>query len=375
MANKKNKNRIVSFPMMGSIYIPVKAILEKMGAQVIVPPHNNKATLNLGVRNSLEGICLPYKLNLGNYIQALEKGANTLLMFQAPGTCRLGNYTKIASQTLTEMGYEFEMIIFDMYKDKLKGVFEKFSYAAGNDNFIKILKAFNLGFRKFYALDDIERKLLYLRPREIKKGSAENVYNKGLQEIDNAKTKKQLKKALKETLANFEDVEFNEKQYVPTIYLTGEFFIMLDPYSNMEIEKELGNLGVEVQRQIMFSDWLEHVLKPGLLYQKESHRKRAMKYAKKFITRAVGGECLESIGDAVYAARNNADGLIHISPFNCTPEVIAQNILSKVSEEEDIPVLSLVFDECTAKAGFITRLEAFVDLVKRKKFKKETLCN
>ena len=51
-------------------------------------------------------------------------------------------------------------------------------------------------------------------------------------------------------------------------------------------------------------------------------------------------------------------------------EIVSQNILSKVSKEEDIPVLTLVLDEQTGKAGYITRIEAFIDLIKRKQMKK-----
>ena len=50
-------------------------------------------------------------------------------------------------------------------------------------------------------------------------------------------------------------------------------------------------------------------------------------------------------------------------------EIVAQNILPKVSKQEDIPILELVLDEQTGKAGNITRIEAFIDLVKRKKLK------
>ena len=57
-------------------------------------------------------------------------------------------------------------------------------------------------------------------------------------------------------------------------------------------------------------------------------------------------------------------------PFSCMPEIVSQNILSKVSKEENIPVLTLVLDEQTGKAGYITRIEAFIDLVKRKQMKK-----
>ena len=89
--------------------------------------------------------------------------------------------------------------------------------------------------------------------------------------------------------------------------------------------------------------------------------------------RAIGGECIETIGDTVYAAKHGVDGVIHISPFSCMPEIVAQNILPKLSKNENIPVLSLILDEQTGRAGYITRIEAFVDLVKRKKMKKNTV--
>ena len=47
------------------------------------------------------------------------------------------------------------------------------------------------------------------------------------------------------------------------------------------------------------------------------------------------------------------------------------DILTKVSREEDIPVMTLVLDEQTGKAGYQTRIEAFIDLVKRKKMRQK----
>ena len=63
------------------------------------------------------------------------------------------------------------------------------------------------------------------------------------------------------------------------------------------------------------------------------------------------------------------DGLIHVSPFTCMPEIMSQNIFPKMREDIDIPILSLIMDEQTGKAGYLTRLEAFVDLMRRKKMK------
>ena len=51
-------------------------------------------------------------------------------------------------------------------------------------------------------------------------------------------------------------------------------------------------------------------------------------------------------------------------PFTCMPETIAKSILPQVSRDLGIPVLSLVIDEMTGRAGVATRLEAFTDLAR-----------
>lgn len=363
------KDRIIAWPRMGRIDIPLKALVQSLGAKVVIPPANSNEALELGVRNSIEGICLPYKLNLANYIMALNKGANTLMMFQAPGSCRLGNYTKMAQKTLKQMGYKFDMVIFDMYKSKMVQTLQAFWHVTHCLNPYCYYKGFSLGFNKLFAIDTAERLLFYTRPRELNKGDAEKCYHKWLRIADETNSVRKAKRLKKQVIEDFKKIPIDKDKKVPKVYLIGEFFVLLDPYTNQNIEKELGEMGVEVQRQIMFSDWLEHVLKPSIFYKKESHRERCVKYAKKYMKRAIGGECIETIGDTVYAAKHGIDGIIHISPFSCMPEIVAQNILPKVSKNENIPVLSLVLDEQTGKAGYITRIEAFIDLIKRRQQK------
>ena len=52
------------------------------------------------------------------------------------------------------------------------------------------------------------------------------------------------------------------------------------------------------------------------------------------------------------------------------PEIVTQNIFPKMRENCEIPILTLIMDEQTGKAGYITRLEAFTDLMRRRKRKK-----
>ena len=354
---------------MGNIDLALVALVSSLGVKIVEPPPNTNEALEIGVKNSIEGICLPYKLNLANYIMALEKGANTLMMFQAPGSCRFGNYTKMAQKTLKKLGYKFDMVVFDMYQSKMKQTLQAFWHVTRCMNPYRYYKGFSMGFNKAFAIDTAERLLFYTRPRELNKGDAERCYKKWYKIIRETNSVLGCKRLKKQVIEDFKQIPIDKKKIVPKVYLLGEFFVLLDPYANKEIEKTLGDLGVEVERQIFFSDWLEHVLKPSFLYKKESHRERCVRFAEKYMKRAIGGETIETVGDTVFASKNGIDGVIHIMPFSCMPEIVSQNILSKVSREEDIPVMSLVFDEQTGKAGYQTRIEAFIDLVKRKKMK------
>ena len=89
------------------------------------------------------------------------------------------------------------------------------------------------------------------------------------------------------------------------------------------------------------------------------------------LARDIGGDALECISDVAYANERGIDGIIHISPFTCMPEIMSQNIFPAMREDVDIPILPLIMDEQTGRAGYITRLEAFVDLMRRRKRKKE----
>ena len=51
---------------------------------------------------------MPFKYNLGNYIDALESGATILI--QAGGGCRYGYYAELQQQILKDLGYQFEFI-------------------------------------------------------------------------------------------------------------------------------------------------------------------------------------------------------------------------------------------------------------------------
>jgi len=128
------------------------------------------------------------------------------------------------------------------------------------------------------------------------------------------------------------------------------------------VENELGRLGVEVRRTTFVSGWTKFSLFLNPLGMNE--KKRIHKAAMPYLKRDIGGDGWESVGEKVLHAREY-DGLVHLAPFTCMPEIIAQNIMP--STKESIPVLTILCDEQMAKPGMLTRLEAFVDLLERKR--------
>lgn len=60
------------------------------------------------------------------------------------------------------------------------------------------------------------------------------------------------------------------------------------------------------------------------------------------------------------------DGVIFLTSFSCGPDALTAEIVSLHAQERGIPYMLLTVDEHTAEAGFVTRIEAFTDMLKRR---------
>ena len=79
-------------------------------------------------------------------------------------------------------------------------------------------------------------------------------------------------------------------------------------------------------------------------------------------------------GDLVYRAAlyllssRRVHGLIHVTAFGCGPDAMVGKYLEQaLRRHPEVPFLTLTVDEHTGEAGMATRIEAFVDMVRRPK--------
>ena len=72
---------------------------------------------------------------------------------------------------------------------------------------------------------------------------------------------------------------------------------------------------------------------------------------------------------AYYMLNNKVDGIIALSAFGCGPDSLMVDEIQYHASEKGLPMMHLTIDEHTGEAGFITRVEAFVDMLIRRKRK------
>ena len=357
----------IGMPHMGNLYIPFKAMFQRLGIDYVMPPMTNQRTLSLGVKYSPEGLCIPFKLTLGNLIEAAEMGADTLLMPGGYGICRLGYYAKIQKEILRDLGYHVEMVQLGISERKLLGLLGMIKRLSNDAPWSKIISSFRFGIAKMNALDNVERAVQKARAVEMEKGTANRLFAKAIGEIDRADDSVTVKKVQADYVARLGQIPRSDTRPL-VVGVTGEFYVVLEPFSNLDVERELGKLAVEVRRTTFTSEWTKFSLFLNPLGVNE--KDRIHKAASPYLKRDIGGDGWESVGEKVLHA-GKYDGLIHLAPFTCMPEIVAQNIMP--STRENMPVLTILCDEQVAKAGMLTRLEAFVDLLKYRRRHRERM--
>jgi predicted nucleotide-binding protein (sugar kinase/HSP70/actin superfamily) len=346
------------------MYIALQALMNGLQLEFVTPPPISKRTLELGIKYSPEFVCMPMKINLGNFIEALELGADTIVMGGGWGPCRFGYYAQIEREILQDLGYDFQMIVLEAPDSKVKLLIKQLQSLGQNVSFLQALRSIKFAWDKMAAVEQVEKGLEYYLPRTLKPGEAERIYEQGLTEIIAAADGRRSNQIARQTVQKMQLLQMKLTEPL-IIGLVGEVYTVLEPVANYEIIKVLGRLGAEVRRTIYMTDWVNDHLLGG--HVKSSTRGQELDCARPYLNYWVGGHGQETIGASVVMARQGCDGIIQIGPLTCMPEIVAQTILPRVSEKEGVPCMTLWFDELTGTAGIQTRLEAFIDMVSRRK--------
>jgi len=355
----------ITFPHIGNAHIAIKSLLQGLNLEVIPPPPITKKTLELGIKYSPEFACMPLKINMGNFIEALDLGADTILMAGGWGPCRFGYYAQVQRDILLDMGYNFQMVVLEAPDSKFSGFVKQLKSLGNNVTLWQAIKAIRFAWFKLCSIEKIEKLYEYYLPRVVDKDEADCIINQALLDMDKATSKSQINECMNKLELDFKKLKKHNQPMVK-IGIVGEIYTVLEPSTNYNIVSYLGRLNTETIRCIYTSDWLNDHICRGWL--KKSNHKQIISKARPYINYWVGGHGRETVGYTVDLAGKYCDGVIQIGPLTCMPEIIAQSVLGHVSEKEDIPCMTLYFDQHAGTAGVYTRLEAYIDMLHRKRF-------
>lgn len=312
-------------------------------------------------------MCLPFKVFIGNYIESIEQGADTIIITGSCGPCRFGLYSLIQEDILKDLGYDVDLIVIDSLREGYREFWSTIRKITKANSIMDLYKSSRLALDLIKRADNLSQKSNEIRAYAVNKGQVNHIMDNYLKTSIEIHGAAQLIDLINRTDEELSNVELLNNYEPIKIGIIGEIYTIIEPFVNLEIERKLGELGVLVDKSLTPTKWLEHhvINYPfGSEYENTKY-----KLAEPYLKTPVGGHGRETLGSAIHYKNLDYDGVIQILPLNCMPEIVAKSILKNISKDLDFPIMTLVVDEMTGEAGFITRLEAFVDLLSKRREK------
>lgn len=319
-------------------------------------PKATKRTMELGIQSSSDYVCTPFKHMMGDWIEALELGADILV--QVGGPCRLGYYGEMQEQILRDMGYEFTMLNFS------HGIEQ--GYIGWGREVLKMVNpdiAIPHGVKQLLAcghmltlLDQARDFYMANGGFELTRGDFRRAWENLMDAMRAATTRDDIDEAYRAGLEEMRAIPLDKPADPVRIGIVGELYTAIDENSNLGLDEKLMDMGVEVHRTLNFSNRYTH-------YNEENMRRTVAEYC----AYDMGPTSTMTLAAAKKYAEMGFDGLVHAKCAGCTPEIDCIPVLQRISEDLRIPVLYLTYDTETSDTGLMTRLEAFYDMLAMKK--------
>lgn len=331
MTNSKSEEKVIGIPRAMSFYNNYPfyyGFFNDLGIKIILSDVTTKQTMSDGAALVVTETCLPIKVYIGHILNLIHKGVDKILVPSLQSIDnKIYNCSKIRGLpdlVRNVVKEPFTMIEATLDKsEKNQGLYEFLAEAVkpfGITDMKLIKKASKAGWRcynNFYVM---------------------------------TKSGMPYSKALSYALQGKVVISNTSKEYPISIALVGHGYNIYDERVCMKIFDKLEKMDVKVCTSLQLSS---EQLDEGIVSLGNE------KYW------ANEDEMTGSAGH--YLKDNNVDGVITITAFGCGPDSLMVERITRRAKQFGKPLLNLTIDEQTGEAGFVTRLEAFVDMLFRKK--------
>ncbi len=346
--------KIISFPHLGDYSIPLAKFLKlSTNLEVKPAPPITKKTLELGSKYAPDSVCIPFKYNLGNFIESLDNGAN--ILFTAGGGCRYNYYAEVTETILKDLNYNFEFYkLISKDKVKLKTLYKIFKNINKNLKFTSFIHTIIYTLLFIWDMDKIDNLIRQNIGFEKKHNSFLNLKKKMLNSFSNTTSIVKLTYLYFSYKHKFKKLPTTKPTNPLKIGIIGELYTSMEPYSNYYLEKQLAQMNIQIKRFTNLS---------YLIWQKIFLKKHMLRVTKEYCKYTLGADGLDNVYRTIKLIKKGYDGIIHIKPFGCTPEIGAIPIIQKITATNNTPIIFFSYDANTSDEGIKTRIEAFYDLM------------
>lgn len=283
-----------------------------LDAQVIISETTNKKILDNGVQVAVDDACLPIKLFHGHVINLKDKVDYIFI----PRIMSINEKEHICP--------------------KFGGLPELIRYSI-NDLPPIITTEINNYYNKEALIKSIYDIGLYITKDKEK---IMNAYKKAYRvyKLSRGKFKVPIVSDKKSTTNNL------------NVLAVGHSYNLYDTYSNMNLFNKLKNNNTTYVTPEMLDNYIID------------------KYANEYKGRQYWTFSKKIIGSVIYSIRKyKVDGIIYVTSFSCGIDSVVIDIVERIAKQHNTSVLILSIDEHTGEAGINTRIEAFIDMLERRK--------
>ncbi|MCS5696569.1 acyl-CoA dehydratase activase-related protein [Desulfofundulus thermocisternus] len=306
-------------------YIPLwRTFFEALGLEVVISRPTTKTILESGLRHTGDDVCLPVRVAFGHIID-LKDRVDVLFL---PRLVSIARREYVCPKFL---GFP------DMVRQGISGLpplIEADLNLYRRDSLYPFFSALGRNFTS-------NRFAIYLACRRAQQVQARYV--------------QLLEKGFfpEEALAILYRGASEEKREPargwPRVAVIGHPYNIYDPYISMNLLSRLARSGVHV----CAADNLPETLV-------REHAARLPKHLFWSLGQRMIGAAWH------YLQRPDVDGIIHVASFACGPDSLTGELISREVKRRGKPFLNLTLDEHSAEAGVVTRLEAFLDMMRRR---------
>ena len=376
------------------------AALASEGIKTVSLDIGREEAIRLGKRYVHNDICFPAQIVIGEALAALESGkydpaTTAVAMGKYIGDCRLTHYGALLRKALDDAGYPGVPVITNDGEDR-RGLHPGYRMGLGS----LAMVAFSLP-----MIDVMEELLRKIRPYELKKGSAERAYEKGMDMIVHGLERAGVPGAragFEKAIELMKRVKYDRSVLKPRVLIVGEYLLNFHPGANREIERYLEANGMEViearmtdviRKTYFYKDAQnrEYHIHKGFaeknifhvenrifdvahsmtdriavrhpLYRPAVRMEELVKASDGIIHHTFdAGEGVLIPGEILHNAEQGCRNFLILQPFGCLPNhIVGRGIMKKLREiYPDTQILALDYDPDISTANIENRLQMLI---------------